>query len=412
VARDLGIPESTLRGWKSQEENLKSSLFKVEEEAGLKAKIIKTAKDLSLDQALYDWFVEARSEGLTISGPILKAQAEKFDKQMNGETSQFKASNGWLDRFKNRHGISQVFVCGEIRSADSEAADKYPEVLKGILKEGGYVDEQVYNCDETGLCYKMIPDRTLACKDDVSRREGFKQRKDRVKILFCVNKIGSHKMKPLMIGKSKSPRCFHHVNMSTLPFDYKNSKNAWMTSSIFEDWFHQIFVPSVRSHLKKQKLDQKAILLLDNCPAHPSSDSLISPDGKIKVSYLPKNTTSRIQPLDQGIISVFKQNYRREFIRAVVESSTTLQDFLKTLNLKEVCHLGGKAWDMITMTCIEKCWLKGLRGVFKNEDDTEVSEAPDEEKFNINGLSEEAIVESFLPTAGSSRISSMAQSRQ
>ena len=98
VARDLGIPESTLRGWKSQEEKLRASLCKVEEEAGLKAKRLKTAKDVSLDDSLYEWFVQARSEGLPISGPILKAQAGKFDKQINGETSQFKVCNGRLDR--------------------------------------------------------------------------------------------------------------------------------------------------------------------------------------------------------------------------------------------------------------------------------------------------------------------------
>uniref|UniRef100_UPI00358F3C65 tigger transposable element derived 5-like n=1 Tax=Myxine glutinosa TaxID=7769 RepID=UPI00358F3C65 len=186
VARDPGIPESTLRGWKSQEEKLRVSLCKVEEEAGLKAKHLKTAKDGSLDDSLYEWFVQARSEGLPISGPILKAQAEKFDKQINGETSQFKASNGWLDRFKRRHEISQVLVSGEIRSADSAIASEYPAQLKTLLEEGGYVEKQVYNCDETGLCYKMLC--TLASKDDAHRREGFKQRKDRVTLLFCVKR--------------------------------------------------------------------------------------------------------------------------------------------------------------------------------------------------------------------------------
>ena len=128
VARDLGISESTLRGWKSQEEKLCASLCKVEEEAGLKAKRLKTAKDVSLDDSLDEWFVQARSEGLPISGPILKAQAEKFDKQINGETSQFKAINGWLDQFKCRQGISQVLVSGgsalkcALRSVDGAAA--------------------------------------------------------------------------------------------------------------------------------------------------------------------------------------------------------------------------------------------------------------------------------------------------
>ena len=44
----------------------------------------------------------------------------------------------------------------------------------------------------------------------------------------------------------------------------------------------------------------KALLLMDNAPAHP--DKLISKDGQIKVKFLPTNTTSLIQPVDQEII--------------------------------------------------------------------------------------------------------------
>ena len=137
-----------------------------------------------------------------------------------------------------------------------------------------YTADQVYNCHKTSLCYKMLPDRTLATKTDSHKRKGFKKRKDRVTLLFCVNKSGSHKVRPLMIGKSKFPRCFHHVNMKALPFEYTNSKNAWMNSSIFEDWFHKTFVPAVRAHLRKLKQEEKALLLLDNCPAHPQQKIL------------------------------------------------------------------------------------------------------------------------------------------
>ncbi|KAG6940245.1 tigger transposable element derived 5 [Chelydra serpentina] len=349
LARDLGINESTLRAWK-KEEKLRSLPRILENETGLQRNKIKFANDERLDSALYQWFVQAHSEGVPISGPILKAQAEKLDHLINGNESKFKASNGWLDRFKKRHTISQVLVSGEIHSAGKEAANSYPTELKKLLEEGCYTADQIYNCNETGLCFKMLPGHTLATKIDSHKREGFKQRKDRVTLLFCVNQSGSHKVRPLMIGKARSPRCFHHVNMKALPFEYTNSKNAWMTRYIFEDWFHKTFVPAVRAHLRKLKQEKKALLLLDNCPTHPPAENLFSRDGKIKVCYLPKNTTSEIQPLDQGIISVFKQNYRREMI--------------KRMNLKEVCHLGGKAWDAISARCIERCWIKDLGPAF------------------------------------------------
>uniref|UniRef100_A0A8C3F368 HTH CENPB-type domain-containing protein n=1 Tax=Chrysemys picta bellii TaxID=8478 RepID=A0A8C3F368_CHRPI len=350
LARDLGISKSTLRGWK-KEEKLRSLPCILEAETGLQCKKVKFANDESLDSALYQWFGQARSEGVPMSGPILKAQAEKFDRLINGNESKFKASNGWLDRFKKRHTISQVLLSGEIRAADKEAADSYPIELKKLLEEGCYTAGQVYNCDETGLCFKMLPDR-------------FKLRKDRVTLLFCVNKSGSHKVRPLMIGKARSPGCFHHVNMKTLPFEYTNSKNAWMNSSIFKDWFHKTFVPAVRAHLRKLKQEEKALLLLDNCPAHPSAESLASRDSKSKVSYLLKNTTSEIQPPDQGIMSVFKQNYRREMIKRMVADNSSVDTSLSSLNLKEVCHLGWKAWDAISARCIERCWIKDLGPAF------------------------------------------------
>ncbi|KAG6924361.1 JRK-like, partial [Chelydra serpentina] len=110
---------------------------------------------------------------------------------------------------------------------------------------------------------------------------------------------------------------------------------------------------AVRAHLRKLKQEGKALLLLDNCPAHSPVENLFSRDGKIKVCYLPKNTTSEIQPLDQGIISVFKQNYRREMIKRMVADNNSVGTSLASLNLKEVCHLGGKAWDAISARCIE-----------------------------------------------------------
>jgi hypothetical protein len=75
-----------------------------------------------------------------------------------------------------------------------------------------------------------------------------------------------------------------------------------MTCDVFGSWFGNEFVLSVRRHLRSKKLEEKALLLLDHCPAHPSADVLKLKDGKIEAMFLPKNTTALIQPMDQGII--------------------------------------------------------------------------------------------------------------
>ncbi|CAM4446198.1 unnamed protein product [Lepidochelys olivacea] len=104
-----------------------------------------------------------------------------------------------------------------------------------------------------------------------------------------------------------------------------------MARHIFDDWFHNSFVPAVRRHLLSKKLEAKALLLLYSCPTHPPAKSLVSSNGKIRGLYLPFNTTSKIQLLDQGIIQNFKNNYRRELILAIVScTSSGISEFLKS----------------------------------------------------------------------------------
>jgi hypothetical protein len=44
----------------------------------------------------------------------------------------------------------------------------------------------------------------------------------------------------------------------------------------------------------------KFLLYVDNCSAHPSIDNLKS----INLQFLPPNTTSKLQPMDQGIMGL------------------------------------------------------------------------------------------------------------
>ncbi|KAI8516247.1 hypothetical protein Bbelb_048280 [Branchiostoma belcheri] len=59
---------------------------------------------------------------------------------------------------------------------------------------------------------------------------------------------------------------------------------------------------------------KKICLLLDNCTAHPHDVNLRN----IRLIFLPANTTSIIQPLDQGTIRNFKALYRSQLMRHIL----------------------------------------------------------------------------------------------
>ena len=109
------------------------------------------------------------------------------------------------------------------------------------------------------------------------------------------------------MGKYKNPRCFKNINRDTLPIHYANQSTAWMNTTIFTECFHNKFVPIVQKKLVELGLEPTAVLVLDNCSAHPDETELISKDGKVIAKYLPPNVTYLVQPMVQGVLESLKR---------------------------------------------------------------------------------------------------------
>ena len=62
--------------------------------------------------------------------------------------------------------------------------------------------------------------------------------------------------------------------------------------------------------------DRKVILFLDKATCHP--ESLIGQFSHIKIIFLPRNETSRLQPLNAGIIQNFKVKHRKRLVKYVL----------------------------------------------------------------------------------------------
>ena len=103
------------------------------------------------------WFKQARSGNIPINGPLLLDKATSLARVL-GEDS-FQATTGFIDRWKNRHGILMKKVSGEAGSVVEEDTRPWLNVtLPQLLSQ--YKPEDVYNVDETGLFYKLKPDKS------------------------------------------------------------------------------------------------------------------------------------------------------------------------------------------------------------------------------------------------------------
>jgi len=158
---------------------------------------------------------------------------------------------------------------GEKASADASAAEEFKRNLFNLISS--YSLDQIFNCDETGLYYRLLSQKALAGSFE-KRADGRKKLKDHVTVNVCANITGSIKLPLLLIGKAAHPRCFRGINMASLPVTYMNQQNAWVDTTIFSLWFQNHFVPFVQKKLQVMKLPKKALLILDNCSAHPDEE--------------------------------------------------------------------------------------------------------------------------------------------
>ena len=334
VFKERELPKSTVATiWRNRLKLMDSIEGR---KTGSLRKRMHSVKHEDLDSAVYCWFLQVRERKLPVSSHILKEKAKKFAAAFGIE--DFHCSNGWVDCFKQQHDLRFRAISGEKGEVSNDTTSNWlKDVLPKLIE--GYQPTDIYNTDETGLFYQLIPNKTLARKEDDCA--GMKKSKQRVTLLLGANMNGSDWLRPLLIDKFAIPRCLKNVH--SLPVTYKHSKKVWMTSQIWEEW--------LRSFDKKMARQKRRVLLFaDNCPAHPVVPGLKA----VTVHFLLPNTTAVLQPMDQGVIQCFKSCYKKLLFGKIVnelDSSTAFK-----VNVLQAMHFAATAWDHVSGSCVANCF--------------------------------------------------------
>jgi len=105
------------------------------------------------------WFNERHLVGDSVSEAIICEKARLLYSDITRNTpgssaEGFKTSKGWFGSFKKRTRVHSVFRHGEAASSNKDAAEKFVEKFKDFVEREGFIPEQVFDCDETGLFWK------------------------------------------------------------------------------------------------------------------------------------------------------------------------------------------------------------------------------------------------------------------
>ena len=303
-----------------------------------------------LDSPLLEWFSNLRAAGKEVTGNMLLINAKNMATRLGFDTDTVNES--WLQRLRERHGIHFKTIYGEAN--DCPDFEKWLEVMLPTFDE--YEPSHILNADETALFYRMTGGKSFVLANEKNVR-GRKQSKARATILTCVTMAGN-RLPLTCISTAKSPRwpvvCGKRANA---PIKYLSSKKGWMNTALFDDFVKDLHKDAIH---KKQSW----LLLVDNCPAHIHAAGVYStkPLFGVRVVLLPKNTTSRLQPCDQGVIRSLKARYRKRLVRLAVHKSAEKVSLYESLTMLRA------SWNDVSVETVRNCWRKA--GILTDTADT------------------------------------------
>jgi hypothetical protein len=226
LAREYDVSEGVIQKvWEKRDSILERSTL-LSEEAKQKTFRASIGRFTELEDMLYIWIDSMCHARLPVSPSLAIAKAKNIAFTLSISDSDFKASWQWLSHFRTRQGLQKMLLHGEGAEVDKNDLELLSalEELYSIIAQ--YDPENVYNMDETGLFFRLLPKYSILMpNEDISSTRGKKKAKDCVSLIVCANVSGTHKIPCIIIGKSKEPTCIKDQHW---PVPYFNQAKAWM----------------------------------------------------------------------------------------------------------------------------------------------------------------------------------------
>lgn len=158
---------------------------------------------------------------------------------------------------------------------------------------------------------------------------------------------------------------------------------------------------------------------MDNAPGHYE---IIFPLNKLKIIFLPPNTSSIIQPLDAGIIASFKKRYKYKLLHKTVEllpnqinlqsegaklpAGTAGLSYCYPAHLMDACELARDSWSEISCETIQNCWIKSGLVSITTEDIIKKNLPSDQSQSQIRSTNDDEVIEQIITLLNSTSINS------
>ena len=274
-------------------------------------------RDAQIDQDIFEWFSDKRSQGIRITGKALLLEAQR--RFVAGRITSFKASRGWLEKWKARHSVStreKTTVAQKMPPQMEEKIVSFHRFVIRMRKLRNYPISNIGNMDETAVYFDMPGNSTLHHKGEktvIIRTTGHE--KDKITVVLAAMADG-RKLPPVVIlkGKREPPAC--DIPRGVL---VRMSPNGWVNEDIIKWWVVQVW---------RRSADRK-LLVWDAFRAHRTEavKELLSRRSEFGVNsdtaVIPGGCTSILQPADVSWNRPFKSYIQEKWDSWMVDGQHT-----------------------------------------------------------------------------------------
>ena len=115
---------------------------------------------------------------------------------------------------------------------------------------------------------------------------------------------------------------------------------------------------------------RKIALPIDNCPAHLPVPDLTN----VQLVFLPPDTSSVLQPMDQGVIRRLKVHYRGRVVRRLCRALDKMKTLPK-ISILQAMKILVSSWEAVSAQTIVNCFRKA--GITPEAQNATITDADD-----------------------------------
>jgi len=221
--------------------------------------------------------------------------------------------------------------------------DAFVQSVRLTMDSKRFSLSHVWNMDQTAVFFDMPPLYTVVQKGIKSNKIlTTNSEKNRVSVLLLARGDGL-KAIPLIVYKGASRG---RINREIREYDdtranHTTQKNAWTDLSVLRYWCNQIWRPIVDGTREGK------FLLVDSLRLHRSNQTLLRCNNqRVHIGYVPEHCSSILQPLDLGVMKLFKQRLRDLWSGHILHN--------RNVTRRNVSDWVKEAWDRIPPESISR----------------------------------------------------------